>query len=83
MDQVGCKEIKIQRSTDNENWTTVATFTMSNYPSLICENALGHVGYVTYGGSRGFYYRAYYNLYAKDDSGIGTWGRYSSSIYIE
>ena len=83
MDQVGAKEIKIQQSSDNENWTTVATYSMSDYPSLIEEDWVGHSACVSYTGSSGYYYRAYYNLYAKDDdTGIGTWGRYSSSIYI-
>lgn len=83
MDKVGAKEIKIQRSTDDENWTTVATYSMNSYSNLICEDDAGHVGCVTYTGSSGYYYRAYYNLYAKDETGTGTWGRYSSSIYIE
>ena len=83
MDQVGAKEIKIQQSSDNENWTTVATFSMNDhYDALIRENKLGHTAYVRYTGTSGYYYRAYYNLYAKDETGIGTWGRYSSSLYI-
>lgn len=83
MDKVGAKEIKIQRSTDNANWTTVATYSMSNYSNLIREDRGGHVSYVTYTGSSGYYYRAYYKLYAEDDTGSGTWNRYSSSIYID
>ena len=83
MDKVGAKEIKIQRSTDNQNWSTVATYSMNDYSNLICENTVGHAACVTYTGTSGYYYRAYYNLYAKDnDTGTGTWGRYSSSIYI-
>lgn len=82
MDQVGCKELKIQRSTDNENWTTVATYSMNSYSNLIKENNAFHEGYITHVGTSGYYYRAYYKLYAKDDTGSGTWARYSSSIYI-
>lgn len=83
MDKMGAKEIKIQKSSDNENWTTVATYTMDDYYStLICEDTVVHAACVTYTGSRGYYYRAYYKLYAKDDTGSGTWARYSSSIYI-
>lgn len=83
MDKIGAKEIKIQRSSDNESWTTVATYTMDDYYStLIDENNCAHVACVTYTGSHGYYYRAYYKLYAKDDTGSGTWARYSSSIYI-
>ena len=61
----------------------MATYSMSDYSSLIREDAVGHEACVSYTGSSGYYYRAYYNLYAKDDdTGTGTWGRYSSSIYI-
>lgn len=82
MDKVGAKEIKIQRSSDNQTWSTVATYSMSDYSHLICNNDVAHAACVTYTGTSGYYYRAYYNLYAKDDTGTGTWGRYSSSIYI-
>ena len=83
MDKVGAKEIKIQRSSDNENWTTMATYTMDDYYStLIAEDIGVHAACVTYTGSSGYYYRAYYKLYAKDETGSGTWARYSSSIYI-
>ena len=83
MDKVGAKEIKIQRSTDNQNWTTVATYSMNDYPSLVINNDAGHVGCVTYTGTRGYYYRAYYKLYAQDETGSGTWAVYSSSIYLD
>lgn len=82
MDKLGASKIKIQRSTDNENWTTVKTCTMDNYSNLVCENTAGHAAYVTYTGSSGYYYRAYIELYAKDEVGTGYWNRYTSSIYI-
>ena len=82
MDKVGAKEIKIQRSSDNENWTTVATYSMTNYSNLVCENDVNHVGCVNYTGTSGYYYRAYYKLYAEDETGTAIWSRYSSSIYI-
>lgn len=82
MDKLGASKIKIQRSTDDENWTTVKTCTMDNYSNLICENTAGHESYVTYTGSSGYYYRAYIELYAKDEVGTGYWNRYTSSIYI-
>ena len=83
MDEVGVSEIRIQRSTDDATWKTVATYYMDdNYSIMICEDTVGHVGCVHYTGSSGYYYRAYYKLYAKDGSGSATWTRYSSSIYI-
>ena len=84
MDKVGAKEIKIQRSTDNENWTTVATYSMNdNYSALIRENAPGYMSCVNYTATRGYYYRAFYRLHAEDETGTATWSRYSSSIYID
>ena len=83
MDKVGAKEIKIQRSTDNENWTTVATYSMNDYYStLIRENAPGYMSCVNYTGTSGYYYRAFYRLHAEDETGTATWSRYSASIYI-
>ena len=82
LDELGASKIKIQRSTDDENWTTVKTCTMDNYSNLVCENTASHESYVTYTGSSGYYYRAYIELYAKDEVGTGYWNRYTSSIYI-
>lgn len=84
MDKIGAKEIKIQRSSDNENWTTVATYSMDNYYStLICEDTAVHAACVTYTGTRGYYYRAFIKLYAEDETGTATWSRYTASIYID
>ena len=83
MDKVGAKEIKIQRSTDNETWSNVATYSMDDYSHLILDNEIGHEACVTYTGSSGYYYRAQYKLYAKDETGTGVWTRTSATIYIE
>lgn len=84
MDKIGASEIKIQRSTDDENWTTMKTYYMDDYYStLICEDTVTHSACVTYTGSRGYYYRAYIKLYAEDETGTATWTRYTSSIYID
>lgn len=82
MDKLGASRIKIQRSTDDENWSTVKTCTMDSYGNLVCDNTASHMSYVTYTGSSGYYYRAYIELYAKDEVGTGYWDRYTSSIYI-
>lgn len=82
MEKIGASVIKIQRSSDNANWTTVKTFEMANYPSMVCDNTFTHVSCVTYTGTSGYYYRAYIKLYAKDSSGSAVWTRYTESIYI-
>lgn len=82
MDKVGASEIKIQESSDDENWTTVKTCTMSGYSNLICENTGAHASYVSYTGTTGKYYRAKITLYAENSNGTGEWTRYTSSIRL-
>lgn len=82
MDKVGASEIKIQESSDDENWTTVKTCTMDSYSNLIDENSGAHASYVTYTGTTGKYYRAKITLYAENSTGTGTWIRYTTSIQL-
>lgn len=72
MDEVGAYSIKIQESTDSQNWTTVKTCTPATHPSMVIENDMGHSGYVIYnGGIPGRYYRARVVLFAANSSGEG------------
>lgn len=82
MDVIGAKTIKIQRSSDGTNWTTMKTFSKDSYPSLVDTNTGTHAAGVSYTGSSGYYYRAYIQLYAKSGVNTGTMDRYTSSIYI-
>lgn len=83
MEKVGASMIKIQRSSDNENWTTMKTYYMEDYTKLVREDNVTHAACVTYTGTRGYYYRAFIKLYAKDDTGSAVWSRYTSSIYLD
>ena len=80
MEEVGASVIKIQRSSDGINWTTVKTYTKEAYSSLIDYNTATHASYVTYTGTAGYYYRAYIELYAKNGSGSAYMPEYTSSI---
>ena len=82
MDEIGVSFIKIQRSSDGSNWTTMRTFTKESYPHLLDYNSAYHTAGISYTGTRGYYYRAYIQLYAKNDRGTGYYDRYTSSIYI-
>lgn len=82
MDEVGASEIKIQRSLDGQNWTTVKTYSMEDYPGFVDENQASHTAYVTYTGTKGYYYRAKVTLYAKDSSGMAEMIEYTSKILI-
>ena len=82
MEKVGASEIKVQKSSDGTNWTTMKTYSMDNYSNMICENTGSHTAYVTYTGQTGYYYRAKITLYAKNSSGSGEWTRYTSSVLL-
>ena len=82
MEKLGASEIKIQESSDGENWTTVKTCSMANYSNLIDEDTISHVSYVSYTGTTGKYYRAKITLYAENSTGTGEWIRYTSSIQL-
>ena len=82
MQKLGASVIKVQRSTDQQNWTTVQTYTMENYPSLVASNTGNHLGEVSYTGSTGYYYRGYVELYAKNSYGTAIYPNYTSSIRL-
>lgn len=82
MDEVGASVIKVQRSSDGENWTTMKTYTKETYSQMICENTGTHTDCVSYTGTQGYYYRAYIILYAKNSSGTGELYRYTSPIRL-
>ena len=71
MDKLGVKEIKVQRSTDEENWTTMKTYKMENYSQMTDTNTFWHAGSVSYNYSSGYSYRAVIVLYAKLGSSYG------------
>ena len=82
MEKVGASEIKVQKSSDGQNWTTMKTYSMDDYTNMICENTGSHTSYVTYTGQTGYYYRAKITLYAENSSGVGEWIRYTSSVLL-
>ena len=71
MNELGAYSIRVQESTDGQNWTTVRSFYASDTPSMVREDAWCHNGYVTYNGIPGRYYRAYIILFAANSSGEG------------
>ncbi len=72
MDVLGVSEITVYRSKDQQNWTTIRTYTMGVYPEMVDQNTSSHGGYVTHQYARaGYYYRAYVTFYAQNSTGIG------------
>ena len=82
MDAIGANFIKIQRSSDGVNWTTVLTCPKENYLYLVDYNTTTHAASVRVTVTGGYYYRAYIELYAKKGVNTGTMDRYTSKIYI-
>lgn len=83
MQELGASTIKVQRSSDGVNWTTMKTFTKEDYSQMICSNTVQHDSYVTYTGTKGYYYRAVITLYAKDSSGTGIMTETTSKIQLQ
>ena len=73
MDELGVKKITLQRSSDEVNWSSVATFSKDNYSQMVnTSGAVTHVGYVDCTCTSGYYYRALVELYAKDGNTTAT-----------
>lgn len=76
MDVLGASQIKIQRSSDRSNWTTVQT-----YSGIYEYNTSEAGGHVTFSGRQpGYYYRAKVTFYAENDMGVGEYVMYTSSV---
>lgn len=71
MQKLGASKIKVQRSTDKVNWTTVKTYNMDDYSQMTTTNTGHYVNCVPYTATSGYYYRAVVTLYAKNSSGTG------------
>lgn len=82
MDELGASEIKIQRSSDGENWSTMRTYIKEVYSNMTDTNTSNHASYFTYTGTAGYYYRAKITLYAKNDEGTGYLERYTAKIKL-
>jgi len=81
MDKLGVERIKLQRSTDCVNWTTIKTYDMDDYAEMICENTASHSDYVTYSNVNSrYYYRAYVEFYAKVGNGTGVYPVYTATV---
>ena len=82
MDEVGASVVKIQRSSDGVNWTTMRTYNKESYTSMTDTNTSAHYSCVSYTGTAGYYYRAFIILYAKKGNGTGEVYRYTASIKL-
>lgn len=70
MDELGALSIAIYESTDGTNWTWKQTFKHNTTPGMLSYNDDFHMGYVTYNGVAGRYYKAYVCIWGGKD-GLG------------
>ena len=82
MDELGAAEIKIQESTDGQNWTTVETITPSDEPSMTTENDFAYAASVSYTGISGRYYRARIIMFAENSTGRGEVTTYTEPLKL-
>lgn len=80
MDEIGASKIKVQRSSDGENWTTVKTFNKADYPNMTDTNTGGHGSTVSCTVASGYYYRAYVEFYAANSNGFGERYYYTAKV---
>lgn len=82
MDELGASEVRIQRSSDGENWTTMWTYTKEAYPGMIYANTSGHAYGLSYTGTVGYYYRAFVILYAKKGNSYAEMYEYTATLKL-
>lgn len=82
MEELGAKTIKVQISSNGEDWATTQTYTRDTHPEFMDENTGTHAYEFNYNGSRGYYYRAIITFYAKDDTGSAVSTVYTPVIQL-
>lgn len=82
MDELGVSTIKVQRSSDQTNWSTMYTYSKSSYSQMTDDNTVCHSDCVRYTGTTGYYYRAKVTFYAKNSSGTGEYTMYTDTIKV-
>lgn len=79
MDEIGATRIYIYESTDNKNFTKVATYKSEDFPEMIGSGTTYYKTPVTYLGEPGYYYYASVYCYAAKDGGSDT-KNYTTSV---
>ena len=81
MQELGTSEIVVYKSSDQENWTPVKTYTKENYSNMIDTNSYSYIAYLSYSSAvPGYYYMARVTFYAKNSSGVGMLDEYTEII---
>ena len=80
MQKLGASKIRVQRSTDEVNWTTVKTYNMADYSQMTQSNSYTYANYVPFSATTGYSYRAIVTLYAKNSNGTGEMDEYTAIL---
>ena len=72
MQELGVSEIRVQRSTDHVNWSTVKTYRKADYAQMTDSNTASYANCVPFTATSGYSYRAIVFLYARNSSGTGS-----------
>ena len=83
MEKLGVSEIQLQESVNNAQWTTVKTYTLESYPQMQESNTASCVNYVSYIGSKYYFYRACVTFYAKNSTGQAEMELYTSPVRLD
>lgn len=69
MDKIGSTTIVLKESTNGTSFTTVKTFKVASYSSMLASNKVSYTSYVPYSGTAGRYYQAVVTVYAEKNGG--------------
>lgn len=69
LEEIGASRIRVQKSSDGSNWTTVKTFNKADYSNMTDTDTGAHGSTVSCTIVSGYYYRAIVEFYAKNSSG--------------
>lgn len=69
MDKIGTTTIVLKESTNGTSFTTVKTFKVASYSSMLASNKVSYTSYVPYSGTAGRYYQAVVTVYAEKNGG--------------
>lgn len=80
MDVLGASQVRVQRSSDGENWTTVKTFDKADYSNMTDTDSAVYGSTLSCTVPAGYYYRAIVTFYAKNSVGTGYKAYYTAKV---
>lgn len=80
MDVLGASQVKVQRSSDGENWTTVKTFDKADYSNMTDTDKAAYASTLSCTVPAGYYYRAIVTFYAKNSAGRAYKAYYTAKV---